>query len=289
MNHSFDKNSRPDYLWNKEIPLKRKPAVAGYFYPQQKEALRSVLSRMTDPAGEKKKAVSVIVPHAGFEYSGPVAGAVFSSVQLPETFVILGPNHRHVRSRFAIMKEGSWQTPLGEVPLDFDLANAIASHSDLISDDSDAHAHEHSLEVQLPFIQYLKKGDFSIVPISISYQTSYEDLEELGHAISKAIQMGDKHVLIVASTDMSHYVSQKEAESKDFLAIEEIKRLDAQGLYDVVTRENISMCGYQPTTSTLVASKDLGAKQAELVKYQTSGDVTQNFHEVVGYAGIRIF
>jgi AmmeMemoRadiSam system protein B len=243
---------------------------------------------MIDPMQEKRKAISVIAPHAGFDYSGPVASAVFSSVQLPNIFVILGPNHRHVNSRFAIMKEGTWQTPFGEVPINTDLANALATHSDLISDDSDAHEHEHSLEVQLPFIQYFK-DDFSIVPLSIAYQTSYEELEELGHSISEAIQSQDGDVLIVSSTDMSHYVSQKEAEIKDSMAIEEIKRLDAQGLYDVVSQENISMCGYQPTTTTIVASLDLGATQAELIKYQTSGEVTRNFEEVVGYAGMRIY
>ncbi|MEE9503104.1 MAG: AmmeMemoRadiSam system protein B [Candidatus Aminicenantaceae bacterium] len=268
--------------------MKRKPAVAGYFYPQQEESLKSLLDRMIDLNCEKRKSISVIVPHAGFEYSGTVAGAVFSSVQLPNVYVILGPNHRHVKSRFAIMKEGTWQTPLGEVPIDSGLANAIATRSDLISDDSNAHEREHSLEVQLPFIQYFK-DDFSIVPISIAYQASYEELEELGHAISEAIQGQKEDVLIVASTDMSHYVDHQEAKIKDFLAIEEIKRLDAQGLYDVVSRENISMCGYQPTTATIVASKDLGGTQAELIKYQTSGEVTKNFHEVVGYAGIRIF
>jgi AmmeMemoRadiSam system protein B len=273
---------------DEEAPLKRKPAVAGYFYPQQEESLKFLLDRMIDPLRGKRKAISVIAPHAGFEYSGPVAGAVFSSVELPEIFVLLGPNHRQVKSRFAIMKVGVWQTPFGEVPINTGLANAILSRSNLVSDDSDAHEHEHSLEVQLPFIQYIR-DDFSIVPICIAYQASYEELEELGHAIAEAIQSQEKAVLIVASTDMSHYVSQEEAEIKDTMAIEKIKRLDAQGLYDVVSRENISMCGYQPTTATIVASLDLGATQAELIKYQTSGEVTKNFQEVVGYAGIRIF
>lgn len=268
--------------------MKRKPAVAGYFYPQQEESLKSVLDRMIDPEREKRKAISVITPHAGFEYSGPVAGAVFSSVQLPEVFVLLGPSHRHVKSRFAIMKKGIWQTPFGDVPIESGLANAIETRSDLVSDDSSAHDQEHSLEVQLPFIQYFK-SDFSIVPINIAYQTSYEELEELGHAISGALQSRDDDVLIVASTDMSHYISQQEAGIKDSLAIEEIRSLNARGLYEVVSRENISMCGYQPTISTIVASKDLGATQAELIRYQTSGEVTKNFHEVVGYAGMRIF
>ncbi len=271
-----------------EAPLKRKPAVAGYFYPSQAESLRSVLKRMVDPGRERKKAISVISPHAGFEYSGPVAGAVFSSVILPDVYIILGPNHRHVHSRFAIMKEGTWRTPLGEVAIDTDLASAIASNFALISDDSEAHATEHSLEVQLPFIQFFKEN-FSIVPISIAYHASYVELVELGHAISKAIQAQNVDVLIVASTDMSHYVDQKEAKLKDFLAIEEILQLDAQGLYNVVSRENISMCGFQPTTSTIVASQDLGSTHAELIKYQTSGEVTNDYREVVGYAGIRIF
>ncbi|MGD9346714.1 MAG: AmmeMemoRadiSam system protein B, partial [Candidatus Aminicenantes bacterium] len=202
--------------------MKRKPAVSGYFYPEREDSLKSILDRMIDPEPKKRKAISVIVPHAGYEYSGPVAGAVFSSVNIPKSVVILGPNHRHVRSRFAIMKEGSWQTPLGEVPIDPRLAEAITSRSELVNDDSDAHEHEHSLEVQLPFIQYFR-DDISIVPITIAYQTSYEELEELGHAISGAIRAQDEDVLIVASTDMSHYVSQKEAEIKDSLAIDEIE------------------------------------------------------------------
>jgi len=243
---------------------------------------------MIDLKREQRRAISVIVPHAGYEYSGPVAGAVFSSVQIPKYLVILGPNHRHVMSRFAIMSEGSWQTPLGDVPINTQLAEAITNRSGLVKDDSGAHEQEHSLEVQLPFIQYIR-NDISIVPITIAYQTSYEELEELGHAIADAIQAQDEDILIVASTDMSHYVSQREAVAKDSLAMDEIDRLHARGLYEIVSQENISMCGYQPTTSTIVASKKLGATQAELIKYQTSGEVTKNFHEVVGYAGYRIF
>jgi AmmeMemoRadiSam system protein B len=276
------------YLFKQEVSLKRKPAVSGYFYPESEDALKSLLGRMIDPDREKRTAISVVVPHAGYEYSGPVAGAVFSSVYIPKFLIILGPNHQHVRSRFAIMKEGSWQTPLGEVQIDPLLADAIMSRSGLVSDDSDAHEQEHSLEVQLPFIQYLR-DDIAIVPLTIAYQTSYEELEELGHAIAGAIQSRNEDVLIVASTDMSHYVSQKEAETKDYLAIDEIERLNAKGLYEVVSRQNISMCGYQPTTSTIVASKNLGATRAELVKYQTSGEVTKDFHKVVGYAGFRIY
>lgn len=267
--------------------MKRKAAVAGYFYPSQAKALRETIGRMVDLERKKTEAICVVSPHAGFEYSGPVAGAVFSSVHLPDKFIILGPNHRHVQSRFAIMHEGVWETPFGDVPIDTHLATAISSLTDLISEDESAHAREHSLEVQLPFIQFFKK-DITIVPISISFYTSFEDLKGLGEAIARAVKESGDKALIVASTDMSHYVHQDIAKEKDFQAIDKILQLDAQGLYDVVNAENISMCGFQPTTSGIVASLCLGAKRAELIKYQTSGDATGDYREVVGYAGIRI-
>lgn len=246
-----------------------------------------MIEGMIDPGIEKKKAVCVVSPHAGFEYSGPVAGAVFSSVELPDRFVILGPSHRPIQSRAAIMREGIWETPLGNVPVDSILADLIMSHSALLEEDEIAHVHEHSLEVQLPFIQYLRE-DIAIVPVCLSYHISYQELEDLGKSVAKGIQECGQDVLIVSSTDMSHYVEQGVAKKKDFLAIDKIIALDAKGLYDIVERENISMCGFQPTTSAVVASKELGAEKASLIKYQTSGDRTGNTREVVGYAGIRI-
>lgn len=267
--------------------MKRKPAVAGYFYPYSEDALRSMVERMVVPESKKEKAISVVSPHAGFEYSGPVAGAVFSSVHLPDIFVILGPSHRSMQSRIGIMKEGVWETPLGHAQIESRLAELIMKNSQLISEDESAHLSEHSLEVQLPFIQFFKK-DISIVPLCISYHVPYENLEELGKAISQGIKDFDKEVMIVASTDMSHYVSQEVAKEKDFLAINRILQLDAKGLFETVQHENISMCGFQPTASAVVASKELGAREAILVKYQTSGDTTGNYQEVVGYAGIRI-
>lgn len=261
--------------------------MSGYFYPSRAEELRKMIARMVNPEIEKEKACSVISPHAGFEYSGPVAGAVFSSVQLPDKFIILGPSHRAIESRLAIMKEGAWETPLGQAQVESRLAQLIMKHSSLVAEDEAAHVSEHSLEVQLPFIQYFKK-DIAIVPICISYYASYEDLADLGKAISLALQEFKEEVLIVASTDMSHYLEQKLAKKKDFLAIDKILQLDARGLYDVVQEEDISMCGFQPTASAIVASKELGASKATLIKYQTSGDTTGNYHEVVGYAGIRI-
>ena len=267
--------------------MRRKPAVGGYFYPGREDALKKMVAGMLDTEIEKEKAICVVSPHAGFEYSGPVAGAVFSSVELPDTFVILGPSHRPIQSRVAIMKEGVWETPLGQALIESSLAEFIMSHSQLIEEDEIAHVHEHSLEVQLPFIQYLK-GDVAIVPVCISYHIAFKELEDLGKSIAKGIKDFGKDVLVVASTDMSHYVDQNVAKEKDFLAIDRILELDAQGLHDTVERENISMCGFQPTTSALVASKELGAEKAILIKYQTSGDRTGNYSEVVGYAGIRI-
>ena len=226
--------------------MRRKPAVAGYFYPQQKEELRKMIESMVQPDQVKKRARAVISPHAGYIYSGPVAAAVFGSVSLPDRFVMLGPSHRGIESRLAIMKEGIWETPLGEVPVDTQLAELIISQSELITEDNEAHLGEHSLEVQLPFIQFFK-SNFSLVPICIAYQASFEELEQLGKAIAAGIKALAKETMIVASTDMSHYVPQEVAKRKDFLAINEILKLEAKGLYEVVTRENISMCGFQQT------------------------------------------
>lgn len=267
--------------------MRRKPAVAGYFYPGQANDLIKTIERMVDPEREKEKAICVISPHAGFEYSGPVAGAVFSSVYLPDKFIILAPSHRSIQSHIAIMKEGTWETPLGHVQVESSLAEILMKHMPLITEDVTAHLNEHSLEVQLPFIQYFNK-DFSIVPLCISYETSFEELQELGKAISLGVKELNDEVMIIASTDMSHYVDQKIAQKKDFSAIEKIVQLDAKGLYDTVRNEDISMCGFQPTTSAVVASVELGAKKAVLIKYQTSGDITGNYSEVVGYAGLRI-
>jgi AmmeMemoRadiSam system protein B len=229
----------------------------------------------------------VVSPHAGFSYSGYVAGAVFSSVVLPEHFLILGPSHRGQRSVFGIMTEGSWETPLGEVPIDAALAEALLRSSPLIKEEEAAHGEEHSLEVQLPFLQYLRSG-FSFVPLSVSPAADFGALEELGNALAAAIRRAKKDVLVVASTDMSHYVSQETARKKDFLAIERIQALDARGLYDVVQAQAISMCGFQPTTAAILAAKELGARRADLVRYMTSGETSGDYLQVVGYAGLRL-
>jgi len=265
----------------------RKPAVAGSFYPGKAGELRRMIESLVEPKAPKEKALAVISPHAGFIYSGPVAGAVFSSVDLPDTVLILGPGHRTISPLFATMSRGDWETPLGRLPIDADLSEGIMSRCALVEEDEGAHSQEHSLEVQLPFIQYFK-GSFTFVPVCISYRASYSQIEALGHAVSGAISALGREVLVVASTDMSHYVSREEAERKDFLAIRKIIDLDAAGLYRTVEKENISMCGYKPAAAAVVAGLDLGASKAVLIKYQTSGDRTGDFSQVVGYAGLRI-
>ena len=267
--------------------MRRKAAVAGYFYPGRADDLRRMLSRMVVAKEKKERAKAVVSPHAGFIYSGPVAGAVYSSVEIPGTVVLLAPSHRPILPTFALMTEGDWETPLGALPVAGDLARLIMKYSEFVQDDPSAHRQEHSLEVQLPFLQFFKP-EFSLVPIAVSHLASFEELKSLGGAVARGILELGRDTLIVASTDMSHYISADEAREKDSLAIEKVLALDAKGLVDVVKREGISMCGYQPTAAALVAAKVLGAKTAELIKYANSGDQTGDYREVVGYAGIRI-
>jgi MEMO1 family protein len=268
--------------------MKRKAFVAGQFYPGNEERLRRSIEEISGPPVTPKKAIAVVTPHAGYVYSGPVAGAVFSSTIVPGTVVILGPGHREIGSIFAIQVRGGWLTPLGESRIEEQLASRIMKRCAFVEEDEQAHLGEHSLEVQLPFIQYYRK-DAAIVPICVSHEAGYGQLEALGRALAEAIRESGRETLIVASTDMSHYVSQKMAEKKDMMAIRKVLDLDPAGLFKTVTEERISMCGYQPTSAALVAAIELGASGAELVRYQTSGKTTGDYAQVVGYAGIRVF
>ncbi|HEK86691.1 MAG TPA: AmmeMemoRadiSam system protein B [Candidatus Aminicenantes bacterium] len=271
----------------KEDQVKREPYVAGYFYPDRKEILIETIESFIPEVKEKIKALGVVSPHAGYEYSGPVAAAVYSAVIIPETVVILAPAHHQINSLFALYDSGSWLTPLGQVPIEERLSELLVGETQLITRDREAHRKEHSIEVQVPFLQYFQKN-LSLVPILVSYQANYESLAELGQAISRAVINFDRPVLLVASTDMSHYVSQKMAEELDHKAISFIERLDPQGLFQVVISYGLSMCGFQPTAAMLVAAKALGAKEGKLIKYQTSGDRTGDYREVVGYAGLAV-
>jgi AmmeMemoRadiSam system protein B len=225
-------------------------------------------------------------------YSGPVAGAVYSSIELPGTFVLIGPNHTGLGEPVSLMAKGEWETPLGKVRIDEGLAAAILSRSQLVREDTLAHLKEHSLEVQLPFIQYLRK-EFTIVPIQMM-DTRLETCLALGNALADAIQdharaaSDEGRVLIVASSDMSHYISAEAAKKKDHKAIQRMLDLDAQGLYYTVRDENITMCGYGPAVAMITACKALGAKKAELIKYMNSGEVSGDYDQVVGYAGIVV-
>lgn len=270
--------------------MPRIPAVANMFYPGIKDRLEEQLCSFVKPVSEPRKVLAAVSPHAGYIYSGGVAGAVFSEIRIPETVVLLGPNHRGLGAQVALPAKGTWEMPLGDVLIDEKLARSIlgvATSGVEIQDDDQAHAMEHSLEVQLPFLQYLKP-EVKIVPIGIS-RLSFAACKEVARAIEEGIRQSGKDVLVVASTDMTHYESQQSAKAKDRLAIDRILDLDPQGLYDTVARNRISMCGVIPTTITLAYCKSRGAKKAELIRYATSGDVTGDYGQVVGYAGFIIY
>ena len=266
----------------------RQAAVAGYFYKGSSAALKDQVERFLAPGVKKILALGIVSPHAGLVYSGSVAGAVYSSIELPGTFILIGPNHTGLGEPVSLMAKGEWETPLGTVRIDEELAAAILSRSRLVREDTLAHLKEHSLEVQLPFIQYLKK-EFTIVPIQMM-DTRLETCLALGNAVAEAVREQAKKtgVLIVASSDMSHYISAEAAKKKDHKAIQRILDLDAQGLYYTVRDEDITMCGYGPAVAMLTACKALGAKKAELIKYTNSGEVSGDYDQVVGYAGIVV-
>ena len=266
--------------------MRRAPAVAGRFYPARPAELRRELENYLQPVTPREKAIGCVVPHAGIMYSGHVAGAVYSRLEPAPTYIILCPNHTGYGSPLAILSEGEWETPFGDVPIEAGLASELKKAYPRLEEDADAHRFEHSLEVQLPFLQFLQ-ADFRFVPIALGVGR-YEPLEELGRAIAEVIRSARKRPLIIASSDLNHYESDSVNRRKDHLAIDRILALDPRGLYDTVHREDISMCGFGPTVAMLTAARALGASQAELVRYANSGDITGDRSQVVGYAGILI-
>ena len=264
----------------------RSPAVAGRFYPSDARKLAAEIDIYAPPATEKLPALGCIVPHAGYMYSGHVAGAVYSSLQIPSRCILLGPRHFPQGQPMAILTEGSWQTPFGEAPIDSELASKLAHAFPLLREDPVAHEREHSLEVQIPFLQRLVP-DLRFVPVVLA-SDRYDALEELGQAVAQVVSAEADPVLVIASTDMNHYESDAITREKDRKAIERILALDPRGLYDAVRKEGITMCGYAATVAMLVAMIRLGAKEAKLVRYATSGDVTGDSNEVVGYAGFTV-
>ncbi len=268
----------------------RLPAVAGKFYPADSRELRSEIESFTRSAenAEQKKvrALGCVAPHAGYVYSGGVAGAVYARLELPARYVILCPNHTGRGEPLAIMSTGAWRTPLGDVPVDEELASDLKGRFSLLAEDEAAHRFEHALEVQLPFLQVLHPN-FRFVPIAVG-SSHYEVLSALGIAIASAIRDAGEEILVIASSDMNHYESDSVTRVKDRRAIDQILELNPRGLYDVVREEKISMCGYGPTVAMLTAALRLGAQKAELLQYATSGDVSGDRDKVVGYAGMAV-
>lgn len=265
----------------------RSPAVAGRFYPDRQEILLKDLARYTAPSPEPVRAVGCVVPHAGYMYSGHVAGAVYGALQLPSAFIILCPNHTGRGRPVAICSSGEWLTPLGRVPVDSELAAVLKRECRLLSEDSEAHATEHALEVQLPFLQRLVPG-FTFVPIAVGVG-DFSRLEELGRGLGRAAAAAGRPLLVVASSDMNHYEPDSITRQKDRRAIDAILELDARRLYDVLRRDNNTMCGYGPVIAMLTAARDLGADRASLVRYATSADAGGGRDAVVGYAGIVVY
>ena len=272
----------------------RQPAVAGRFYPANAQHLRAEIETYTTaPASasaateSKIHALGCIVPHAGYIYSGHVAGAVYRRLDLPKRFVILCPNHTGMGEPLAIMSEGAWHTPLGDAAIDSDLADRLKARLQLLSEDQTAHRYEHALEVQLPFLQVLVPG-FRFVPITVG-TSNFDVLKALGVVIAGVVAESGEAILVVASSDMNHYENDSVTRVKDHRAIDQVLLVDPRGLYDIVHDAEISMCGYGPAVVMLTAARKLGATRAELLRYATSGDVSGDREMVVGYAGIAVF
>ncbi len=266
----------------------RLPAVAGRFYPDDPGRLRAAVDSFLSSGVEEKKirARACLVPHAGYVYSGNVAGEVYRRIEIPARVILLGPRHFPRGAPLAILSEGAWQTPLGLAPIDPHLAESMVRAFPLLREDAVAHSSEHSLEVQLPFLQRLAPS-FAFVPIVIG-PAKWEQLEALGHALASVIAAEREPVLLIASSDMNHYESDEVTRVKDGKAIDQILALEPRRLFDTVRDEKISMCGYAAAVAVLIAARELGAAQATLVRYATSGEVNGDMREVVGYAGIVI-
>jgi MEMO1 family protein len=264
----------------------RFPAVAGQFYPAHPRELSALIRTYTGtgPLQGRIPVRACLVPHAGYVYSGAVAGAVFSRIVLPKKILLLGVRHYPRGEALAMLSQGNWRTPLGDVPIDEALATRLSEACPSLREDPVAHSQEHSLEVELPFLQELNPG-FSFVPVALG-TVQFERLTEVGEAIAGVLRETKEEVLVVTSSDMNHYEDDETTKRKDHLAIDCLLRLDAEGLYAVCVEKKISMCGLGPAIAMLTAMRRLGAKQASLVHYATSGDVSGERDRVVGYAGM---
>jgi AmmeMemoRadiSam system protein B len=261
--------------------MDREPAVAGSFYPADRARLAREVERMLAVApGAPQAAVGLLAPHAGYVYSGAVAGATYARVEIPERAIVLCPNHTGLGALAALWPDGAWRTPLGAVPVDEELCDALKA-CPLVEPDRAAHAREHALEVQLPFLK-ARRADVAIAALCLG-PLSADECEEVGEVVARAAR--EQGAIVIASSDMSHYEPADVARRHDERALERLLALDARGLHERVRREDISMCGVVPATVMLFAARSLGATRAELVRYANSGDVNGDTSSVVGYAG----
>jgi AmmeMemoRadiSam system protein B len=264
----------------------RLPAVAGRFYPSNPAELTSLVNKYAkkELGNVPAQVKACLVPHAGYVYSGHVAGAVFARVALPKRILILGVRHFPRGESVAILSKGAWRTPLGDVEIDASLAETLRGACRLLQEDSVAHSGEHSLEVQLPFLQVLAPG-FTFVPVALG-TVRYEDLVSVGEAMARVLAAQSEDALLLTTSDLNHYEDDATTRRKDGKAMDQLLAMDARGLYDTCRREEISMCGLGPAVAMLTAVRAMGAKNAELVRYATSGDVSGDRDAVVGYAGM---
>jgi len=275
----------------------RRPCQAGAFYAGTVESLRSQIENcFLHELGPGKipevvktgprQVIGLVCPHAGYMFSGPVAAHAYYKLALdgkPNVVVLFGPNHTGYGSALAVMNEGFWRTPLGDVEVDSELATRIAHESHIVDVDDSAHRFEHSIEVQLPFLQYLYGSDFKIVPICFLMQ-DLSSAREVGQAVAKVL--AGENAVITASSDMTHYESQESAKKKDEMALEAVEAMDEAKFYSVIEAHRVSACGYGPIAALITATKILGAKEAKLLCYKTSGDVIGDYSSVVGYAAV---
>ena len=264
----------------------RLPAVSGRFYPSNPAELTALIRQYTT-ADKNQPAITAkacLVPHAGYVYSGHVAGAVYARIAIPKRILILGVRHYPHGANAAILSRGAWRTPLGDAPIDLPLAEALGAACPLLREDSVSHSTEHSLEVQIPFLQVMQPG-FTFVPIVLG-TVRYENLVAVGEAIGRVLAASSEEILLLTTSDLNHYENDATTRVKDHKAIDRILALDAHGLYDTCRNEAISMCGLGPTVAMLTALQSLGATRAELVRYSTSGEVSGDYSAVVGYAGM---
>ncbi len=280
------------------MPTIRRPTVAGQFYEGDAEALRAQIKNcFLNELGPKKlpnvnldihprNIVGLICPHAGYMYSGPVAASAFYELALdgkPDTVVLMGPNHTGYGSVLSLMREGVWRTPLGDIEINTEMANKITDETSVIGVDELAHRYEHSIEVQLPFLQFLYGNAFKIVPICFLMQ-DYDSAVEVGRTLAEALDA--TNTVVIASSDMTHYEPAKTAAAKDQAALKAVTNMDAKRFYETVETRNITACGYAPITALITYAKRVNAKEAELLNYHNSGDITGDYSSVVGYAAV---